>query len=107
MLYGLHHRVSPQPWLYFSPGHSFLRSEFPDVDAAVVRSLRRNNVEVVVLEKHCWLGNQDLLLSQMPQLRAWIQQNFTKATEFGIFEVWTSRTFNTTRAGTAAAALPN
>ena len=107
MLYGLHHRVSPQPWLYFSPGHSFLRSEFPNVDAAVVRSLRRNNVEVVLLEKQCWLGNQALLMRQMPQLRAWIQQNFTKATEFGIFEVWTSRTFNTTRAETAAATLPN
>jgi hypothetical protein len=93
MLYGLHHRISPQPWLYFSPGHSFLRKDFPVVDAAVVRSLRRNNVEVVLLEKDCWLGNQDALLRQMPQLRDWIQGNFAKLTEFGIFEVWTSQTF--------------
>src|SRR5262249_17527729 len=51
VLYGLQHRISPQPWLYFSPGHGFLWGELPRVDAAVVESLLRNDVQVIVMEK--------------------------------------------------------
>jgi hypothetical protein len=90
ILYGLHRRVSPQPWLYFSPGHSFLVSEFPHVDATVIDSLQRNHVEIIVLEKASWLGNEKLLAA-MPRLHRWIEADFQKFRTFGIFEVWTMR----------------
>jgi hypothetical protein len=86
ILYGLHRRPSPQPWLYFQEGHSFLRSDLPIVDETVVQSLRRNGIRAVILEKVAW--NSDHLLERMPKLKAWINDNFTKETEFGIFEVW-------------------
>jgi hypothetical protein len=87
MLYGLHQRVSPQPWLYFSEGHSFRKEELTEMDARVKASLIRNDVKVVILEKRSWLGNERLL-SVMPQLRDWIHQNFQKEATYGIFEVW-------------------
>jgi 4-amino-4-deoxy-L-arabinose transferase-like glycosyltransferase len=97
MLYGLHHRVSPTPWLYFSPGHSFLKSELPMVDLRVVQALIRNDVRIVVLEKSSWLGNE-VLLGEMPKLRGWIEDNFEKAEKFGIFEVWLDRRLTEDRA---------
>jgi len=86
MLYGLQGRVSPQPWLYFSPGHSFLIEDLPKVDAAVVDSLQKNNVRVIVLEKDSWVLNHNLW-KQMPKLKAWIETDFEKVKDFGIYEV--------------------
>jgi 4-amino-4-deoxy-L-arabinose transferase-like glycosyltransferase len=90
MLYGLQGRVSPQPWLYFSPGHSFLIEDLPKVDAAVVDALQKNNVRVIVLEKDSWVLNHNLW-KQMPKLRAWIESDFEKVRDFGIYEVRLSR----------------
>ena len=90
MLYGLQGRVSPHPWLYFSPGHSFLRQDLPLVDATVVESLRRNNVRIIILEKDSWLGNERLI-KEMPKLREWMENDFHRDAAFGIFEVWTLR----------------
>jgi hypothetical protein len=86
ILYGLQGRVSPQPWLYFSPGHSFLPEELPEVDAAVVDALKRNNVRVIVLEKDSWVRNHNLW-KYMPRLKEWIEGDFEKTKEFGIYEV--------------------
>src|SRR5262249_30264120 len=90
ILYGLQGRISPQPWLYFSPGHSFLKSELPAVDARVVKSLKANHVGVVVLEGDSWIQSNELL-NEMPQLRAWIYRDFEKVRTFGMFEVWELR----------------
>jgi hypothetical protein len=90
MLYGMHHRVSPQPWLYFSEGHSFRRGDLPAMDATIVDSLIKNNVRVVVLEKRSWLGNEKVL-NDLPGLKEWIHRNFQQDTSFGIFEVWVQR----------------
>jgi len=90
ILYGLHHRVSPQPWLYFSPGHSFLQEELPRVDAVVVESLHRNNIQVIVLEKESWLEDGDLWM-KMPRLRSWIMDDFEYVKEFGIYQVFRRR----------------
>ena len=86
MLYGLQGRVSPQPWLYFSPGHSFLMEELLEVDAVVVDSLKANDVRVIVLERDSWVRNQNLWKS-MPKLREWIEGEFETVREFGIYEV--------------------
>jgi hypothetical protein len=90
MLYGLQRRVSPQPWLYFSPGHSFLIEDLPKVDAAVVDSLQKNNVRVIVLEKDSWVLNHNLW-KQMPKLKTWIESDFEKVKDFGIYEVRLSK----------------
>jgi len=90
LLYGLHHKVSPQPWLYFFEGHSFRESDLPQIDVTILRSLQKNKVGVVVLEKVSYLENHKLL-QKMPQLDAWIHNNFEKTAEFGIYEVWVLR----------------
>ena len=92
ILYGLQGRVSPQPWLYFSPGHSFLKEELPKVDEVVVDALRRNNVRVIILERDSWVGNQSLW-KQMPTLEAWIVNDFEKVRQFGLYDVRMSREF--------------
>lgn len=92
MLYGLHRRVSPQPWLYFLDGHSYLHSDLPHVDEAVVASLRRQTIRTVIIEKVSWSGGQDAgWLPRMPRLNHWISGNFTKEKEFGIFEIWVAK----------------
>ena len=90
LLYGLHRKVSPQPWLLILPGHSFRMSDLPEVDATVVRSLRKNKVEVIIIEKNSFLRNHELLQA-MPQLQTWIHDDFEKAAEFGIYEIWAQR----------------
>jgi hypothetical protein len=94
MLYGLHGRVSPQPFLYFSPGHSFLREELPEVDATVIDALKRNNVQVVILEKDSWVKNQNLW-KEMPKLKTWIDHDFVKVQEFGVYDVRVMRELRT------------
>jgi len=92
MLYGLHQRPSPQPWLYFQRGHSYLDSDLPYVDEVVVASLTRTTVRAVILEKISWAGQQDTSwLPHMPKLQKWINSNFTKEKEFGIYEVWVAK----------------
>src|SRR5262245_17218144 len=90
LLYGLHHKVSPQPWLYFFEGHSFRESDLPQIDVTILRSLQKNKIGVVVLEKVSYLENHKLL-QKMPQLDAWIHNNFEKTGEFGIYEGWVLR----------------
>jgi hypothetical protein len=92
ILYGLHRRISPQPWLYFLKGHSYLDSDLPHVDEAVVTSLARRDIRTVILEKVSWAGYQDAdWLPHMPNLNSWITVNFAKEKEFGIFEVWVAK----------------
>ena len=95
ILYGLHKRISPQPWVNFMPQHSFLRSQLPQVDATILKSLQKNNVSVVVLEKTSYSKTHELL-REMPQLRNWITNHFEKRREFGLYEVWTLREGNGT-----------
>jgi hypothetical protein len=95
VLYGLQHRISPQPWLYFSPGHGFLWEELPHVDAGVVESLVRNDVRVIVMEKESWLGDGDLW-KKMPKLEAFLENDFEKVNEFGNYQVYRRRPSDST-----------
>jgi hypothetical protein len=89
LLYGLHNRVSPQPWLYIMPDHSFRMSDIGRVGTTIVQSLKKNNVTAVVLEK---TSSTDDLLRQMPDLQNWLLNQFQRTKEFGYYEVWTLRT---------------
>ncbi len=90
ILYGLHQRVSPQPWVFFVPQHSFLESDLAEVDRTIVNSLRANNVTVIVLERASYRGTHELL-DEMPELSNWIASQFEKAAEFGMYEVMVLR----------------
>jgi len=91
ILYGLHKRVSPQPWVFLIPQHSFLLSDISEVDETVLNSLQRNNVTAVILEKASFGMAPHELMEKMPKLRSWIDTQFEKAAEFGLFEVWKLR----------------
>jgi hypothetical protein len=89
LLYGLHQRVSPQPWIYLVSDNSFRLSDVAQVDNAIVESLKKNNVRVVVWEKPSLDGDNEQLLKDMPNLQAWLRNQFQKQREFGPYEVWT------------------
>ncbi|HTR35356.1 MAG TPA: hypothetical protein VMH80_05615 [Bryobacteraceae bacterium] len=92
MLYGLHHSISPQPWLYFLADHSYLREDVAGVDEIVTASLSRKSIRTVIIEKVSWAGGQDAeWLTHMPRLKAWIEDNFVKEKEYGIYEVWVAK----------------
>lgn len=92
MLYGLHQRISPQPWLYFLADHSYLLEDLAHVDEVVTASLSRNSIRTVIVEKVSWAGYQDAeWLTRMPRLKAWIEDNFVKEKEYGIYEVWVAK----------------
>jgi len=92
MLYGLHHSISPQPWLYFLADHSYLREDVAGVDEIVTASLGRKSIRTVIIEKVSWAGGQDAeWLTHMPRLKAWIEDNFVKEKEYGIYEVWVAK----------------
>ena len=90
ILYGMHRKVSPQPWVAFIPRHTFLQGEIARVDAAVVDSLKKNDVRVIILERASWMGNYKLI-NDMPKLRALVLEQSDKVAEFGIYEVWKLR----------------
>jgi hypothetical protein len=91
MLYGLHKRVSPQPWVLLTADHSFLRSDIDKVSATVVEELKRNHVTVIVLE-HPF--ENERLLKEMPSLNAWLHREFRKTKTFGGYQVWTANTLD-------------
>ena len=90
LLYGLHQRISPQPWVLLTPDHSFLSADFARVSAVIVNSLRKNHVTAVVLEGP--LFENDPILLSMSSLHDWIQQEFRMEQQFGGYQVWTPRT---------------
>jgi hypothetical protein len=90
LLYGLHQRISPQPWLYLFPDHSFRMSDISQVDSIVLDHLKNNQVRVFIFEKN-QEAEHEKLLNRMPLLKTWLQTEFEKTREFGIYEVWTLR----------------
>jgi hypothetical protein len=72
------------------PDQSFLKSDIAHVDETILKSLQKNNVTIVVLEKRSWALTRRYL-DQMPRLQGWIDENFQKTTEFGLYEIWTRR----------------
>ena len=89
LLYGLQHRISPQPWVLLTPDHSFLSAEFDRVSSVIVDSLRRNQVTAVVLEGP--LFERDPILLKMASLHDWIQRDFRMEQQFGGYQVWVRR----------------
>jgi hypothetical protein len=91
ILYGLLGARSPQPLLYFLPGHSFLLEHIPRLDDLVVSSLERNGVSVVIREKATHLPEIPHAYPQFPRTWAWFTSRFVHAKDIGNYEVWEQR----------------
>jgi hypothetical protein len=90
ILYGLLRVPSPQPLLYFLPNHAFRAEEIPELDGAILASLERNGVTVVVREKKNWQGTNEVY-DMFPRTWAWFTSRFDRTAEFGNWEVWELR----------------
>jgi hypothetical protein len=86
MLYALLGKPSPQPLLYFAPGLSFTAFDIPRLDVAILRSLRRNDIQTVITEQFTFMSTQPAY-SVFPQTWSWLTGEFTPTVRFGIFEV--------------------
>jgi hypothetical protein len=91
ILYGLLGARSPQPLLYFLPGHAFLLQHIPRLDDMVVSALERNGVSIVIREKATHLPEIPHAYPQFPRTWAWFTSRFVHARDIGNYEVWEQR----------------
>lgn len=86
--YGLTGAVPPQPVLWFHKGLTYPTRYSERVDRQIVDSLKKNNIDTIVLESASFFGTENRL-NDFPMLKAYIHQNFRKTAQYGIFEIWT------------------
>src|SRR2546430_5294264 len=58
ILYGILHRQSPQPLLYYQPGHSFTDRDISRLDQVILQSLQTRNVQTIVREQFTFMGTR-------------------------------------------------
>lgn len=85
ILYGLVGTPSPQPLLWFHKGLTYPRDYDESLDRRIVQSLARHDVELIVLEKDCWWGTNQL--EDFPLLDSYIRDDFAAESEIGPFEI--------------------
>lgn len=86
ILYGLLHKPSPAPWLYFLEGHSHDVGDLPRLDNAALVSFQKKNVCVWVQENASFMGEHDKYW-KLPKTAAWLSSNFKKTRQFGPYDV--------------------
>jgi hypothetical protein len=84
--YGLLHRPSVQPWLFFLEGHTFAHEDIPRLDAMTVASFERNQVKIWIHEKSSFLGEHNDL-SKFPRTWQWLTSQFHPVETLGIYEI--------------------
>lgn len=88
IFYGLLNVPSPQPVVWFAEGQTYCATHNADLDRWIVDDLKKNMVEIVILEKKCrWFGIHDRL-DDFPQLSSYITENFSKVEQIGIFNIY-------------------
>jgi hypothetical protein len=87
LFYGILGKPSPQPLVWFQKGITYPATYDAAVDRWVVDELRRNRVEVVVIEARSWSDTR-FQLAAFPLLVAYIASDFERTREFGIFKVY-------------------
>ena len=91
IFYGLLNVPSPQPVLCFAEGQTYCPAYNADLDRWIVDDLKKNMVEIVVLEERSrWFGTHNRL-DDFPQLSSYITENFSKAEQIGIFNIYEKR----------------
>ncbi len=89
IFYGLVGKPSPQPLLWFHKGSTFPLKYNATIDQMIVDGLRKNNVQAVVVEKVSFLMTK---LQDFPLLEEYINSNFIKKQEIGIFSIFEKST---------------
>lgn len=87
LFYGILGKPSPQPLVWFQKGITYPATYDAAVDRWVVDELRRNRVEVVVLEARSW-SNTRRQLAAFPLLTTYVAQEFVRTREFGLFKIY-------------------
>jgi hypothetical protein len=86
MFYGLLHRPSVQPWLFFLEGHSFTKADIPRLDDMTVASLEKNHVTIWVRETSSFMG-EHTDLPKFPKTWKWLTSEFHPTATFGVYEI--------------------
>lgn len=90
IFYALLNVPSPQPILWFHRGQTYPEAYDQNLDNWIVDDLIKNRVELVVLEEK-YLFSQYLSLDDFPRLKTFIQKNFVKTHQIGIFNIFKKR----------------
>jgi 4-amino-4-deoxy-L-arabinose transferase-like glycosyltransferase len=88
IFYGLLDVPSPQPVVWFAEGQTYCAAHNADLDRWIVGDLKKNTVEIVVLEgRSRWFGTHNRL-DDFPQLSSYITEDFSKVEQIGIFNIY-------------------
>ncbi len=86
IFYGLTDHISPQPVLWFHKGLTYPETYNPKLDHWIVNDLRKNRVEIIVIEEASLYKTRGRL-KDFPLLWAYIK-NFNKVDQIGIFSIY-------------------
>jgi len=86
LLYGVLRVRSPQPILWFHKGVTYSKEYNKHLDLALVTSLQKHKISMVVLEKESFLGTKERL-KDFPILSTFIKTAYSITETFGNFEV--------------------
>ncbi|MCX7920043.1 MAG: glycosyltransferase family 39 protein [bacterium] len=88
IIYGLLNLPSPQPVLWFHKDLTYsLSLKHNELDNWIVNDLKKNGVELVVLEDISWLGTNSRL-DDFPYLKQYIIANFKLSNQIGMFYIF-------------------
>lgn len=86
LFYGLLNVPSPQPLLWFHKGLTYHVLYNPSLDKWVVDDLKKNMVKIIILEDKP--AYNYYLLNDFPQMKSYINDNFVKTKQLGIFNIY-------------------
>jgi hypothetical protein len=85
---------SPQPVLWFDLGLTYPYVYDESLDKWIVQSLKKNAVEMVVIEENSYkhknntLGQREGQMGKFPQLKSYLMDNFNYTGRIGIFMLY-------------------
>jgi 4-amino-4-deoxy-L-arabinose transferase-like glycosyltransferase len=86
ILYGLLGAPPPQPLLWFHEGVTYRRDDNSDLDRWIAEDLKRNEVEIFVLEQVAWFNTVDRL-KNFPQMSSYLRSEFVRVGQIGTFTI--------------------
>lgn len=85
-LYGFVGVDSPQPLLWFHKGLTYSRNYDGTLDLRITSSLKKNDIDTIILERFSWFGTQ-ARLDDFPKLKKFIAANFVYEGDIGIYKI--------------------
>ncbi|MDI6782354.1 MAG: glycosyltransferase family 39 protein [bacterium] len=87
IFYAMLNVPSPQPVLWFHKGLTYPELYDPSLDKWVVKNLKKNMVETIILEEASWFGTTNRL-DDFPMVRHYVSKNFSKVEQIGMFHIY-------------------